>query len=270
MVTGMTDLKKTKGGGMRLEGKIAAITGAGSGIGKAAAVLFAKEGAQVVILEIDEASGRGVQETIEADGGRAEYMALDISDWDRVSRAFDEIGEKYEGLDVLYNNASVFWGTKDAAIAELDVGVMERILRINLFGTMYCCKAAIPLIRQRGGGAIINTSSSCGVIGIPNCDAYSASKGAVISLTRAMAVEYGPDGIRTNCIAPAAIHTPMIYESDLNKPTFDEREFLANKTPLRRWGLPEDVANIALFLASDEGSYINGAVIMADAGITVT
>jgi len=258
------------GDDMRLKDKVAAVTGAGSGIGKASAVRFASEGATVFLLEIDEDSGRDVEAVIKEEGGRAEYIRLDISDWEEVSRVFAEIGEKQGGLDVLYNNASVFWGTKDAAIADLDVGVMEQILRINLFGTMYCCKAAIPLLRQKGGGSIINTSSSCGVIGIPNCDAYSASKGGTISLTRAMAVEYGPDGIRTNCIAPAAIHTPMIYESDLNKSTFDEQAFLTAKTPLRRWGFPDDVANIALFLASDEGSYINGAVIMADAGITVT
>jgi len=255
---------------MRLKNKCAAITGAGSGIGKASALKFAAEGAAVVILEVDEASGREVEALIKEEGGQAEFIKLDISDWGQVSGVFAGIEKKYGGLDILYNNASVFWGTKDSAIADLDVDVMEQILRINLFGTMYCCKAAVPLLKQKGGGSIINTSSSCGVIGIPNCDAYSASKGATISLTRAMAVEYGPDGIRTNCIAPAAIHTPMIYESDLNKSTFDENEFLTMKTPLRRWGYPEDVANIALFLASDEGSYINGAVIMADAGITVT
>ena len=143
----------------------------------------------------------------------------------------------------------MFWGTKDAALDVIDVDIFEQIIRINLFGMMYCSKAAIPLLKKRGGGSIINTSSSCGVIGIPNCDAYSASKGATISLTRAMAVEFGPEKIRTNCIAPAAIHTPMIYESDLNKPTFDEQKFLTQGTPLRRWGTAEDIANIALFLA---------------------
>jgi len=255
---------------MRLKDKITAITGAGSGIGKASAIKFAAEGARVILLEINEDSGREAEAKIKEEGGQAEYIKLDVSDWEMVSFAFGIIDDKYGGLDVLYDNASVFWGTKDAPIADLDVYVMEDILGVNLFGTMYCAKAGIPLLKQRGGGSVINTSSSCGVIGIPNCDAYSASKGAVISLTRAMAVEYGPVGIRTNCIAPAAIHTPMIYESDLNKSTFNEIEFLTSKTPLRRWGRPDDVANIALFLASDEGSYINGAVIMADAGITVT
>ena len=255
---------------MRLKNKTAAITGAGSGIGEAAAKRFAKEGADVILLDFNTDSGRQVQDAIKEEGGAAEFMSLDISEWGQVEQIFSAIEKKYDTLDVLYNNASVFWGTKDAAIDALDVNVMEQILRINLFGTMYCAKAAIPLMRKRKGGSIINTSSSCGLIGIPDCDAYSASKGGTISLTRAMAVKYGPEGIRTNCIAPAAIRTPMVYESDLNKPTFDENRFLTQGTPLRRWGLPEDIANIALFLASDEGSYLNGAVIVADGGITLT
>lgn len=255
---------------MRLSGKIAAITGGGGGIGKAAAQTFAKEGAVVLILEKDETLGKETEVEIIGAGGKAEFFALDISNWEQVQKVFADIDKKYGGIDILYNNASVFWGTKDAAIDVIDVKVFEQIIHINLFGMMYCSKAAIPLLKKRGGGAIINTSSSCGVIGIPNCDAYSASKGATISLTRSMAVEFGPEKIRTNCIAPAAIHTPMIYESDLNKPTFDEQKFLTQGTPLRRWGTAQDIANIALFLASDEGSYMNGAVLVADGGITVS
>ena len=255
---------------MRLSGKIAAITGGGGGIGKAAAQMFAKEGAVVLILEKDETLGKETEAEIIGAGGKAEFFALDISNWEQVQKVFADIDKKYGGSDILYNNASVFWGTKDAAIDVIDVKVFEQIIHINLFGMMYCSKAAIPLLKKRGGGAIINTSSSCGVIGIPNCDAYSASKGATISLTRSMAVEFGPEKIRTNCIAPAAIHTPMIYESDLNKPTFDEQKFLTQGTPLRRWGTAQDIANIALFLASDEGSYMNGAVLVADGGITVS
>nr|WP_307757072.1 SDR family NAD(P)-dependent oxidoreductase [uncultured Christensenella sp.] len=197
---------------MRLSGKIAAITGGGGGIGKAAAQTFAKEGAVVLILEKDETLGKETEAEIIGAGGKAEFFALDISNWEQVQKVFADIVKKYGGIDILYNNASVFWGTKDAAIDVIDVKVFEQIIHINLFGMMYCSKAAIPLLKKRGGGAIINTSSSCGVIGIPNCDAYSASKGATISLTRSMAVEFGPEKIRTNCIAPAAIHTPMIYE----------------------------------------------------------
>lgn len=255
---------------MRIRGKIAVITGAGSGIGLAAAELFGREGATVLILEKNAESGEAARKRVVDAGGKAEMHVVDVADWDSVRDAFGKIEATHGGIDVLYNNASVFWGERDAAIETLDVGVLETILRINLFGMMYCSKCAIPLLRKRGGGVIINTSSSCGVIGIPNCDAYSASKGATLTLTKSFAVEYGPEKIRSNCIAPAAILTPMVYESDLNKPTFDERKFLTTGTPVRRWGTPEDIANIALFLASDESSYLNGAIIVADGGITIS
>lgn len=255
---------------MRIKDKIAVITGAGSGIGLAAAELFGREGAVVLILEKNAESAAAAKKKVVDAGGRAEAYVVDVADWNSVKDAFGKIDSAHGGIDVLYNNASVFWGEKDAAIETLDVGVLETIIRINLFGMMYCSKCAIPLMRKRGGGVIINTSSSCGLIGIPNCDAYSASKGATITLTKSFAVEYGPQKIRSNCIAPAAILTPMVYESDLNKPTFDEKKFLATGTPVRRWGTPEDIANIALFLASDESSYLNGAVIVADGGITIS
>jgi len=180
------------------------------------------------------------------------------------------IDTKFGGLDILYNNASVFWGKKDAPLDLLDMQIFERIVKINLFGLAYCSKYAIPLLKKRHGGSIINTSSSAGIIGIPKCDAYTAAKGGTIALTRSMAVEYGPYNIRVNCIAPAAIRTPMVAESNLNDPEFDEQAFLNKGTPLRRWGLPEEIANIALFLASDEGSYLNGSIIVADGGITIT
>lgn len=202
-------------------------------------------------------------------GGEAQLYHLDISDEVAVAKTFKEIEEQYKKIDVLYNNASVFWGKKDGPIDQLDMTVFERIVKINLFGLAYCSKYAIPLMK-RGGGSIINTSSSAGVIGIPKCDAYTASKGATVSLTRSMAVEYGPYNIRVNCIAPAAIRTPMVAESNLNDPEFDEEHFLTAGTPLRRWGLPEEIANIALFLASDESAYLNGAIIVADGGITIS
>ncbi len=255
---------------MRIAGKIAVITGAGSGIGLATAELFGREGATVLILEKNGESADAARRKVTDAGGQAEAYEVDVADWKSVQAAFDRIGTAFGGIDVLYNNASVFWGEKDAAVDKLEVEVLEAIIRINLFGMMYCSKCAIPLMRRRGGGVIINTSSSCGLIGIPNCDAYSASKGATITLTKSFAVEYGPEKIRTNCIAPAAILTPMVYESDLNKPTFDEKKFLASGTPLRRWGTPEDIANIALFLASDESSYLNGSIIVADGGITIS
>ncbi len=255
---------------MRLKDKIAVITGAGSGIGRTAAQIFAREGAVVLMVDVNASALEETRSLVKEQGGEAHGFSCDISDWDAVEKVFHQIGEQYGGIDILYNNASVFWGEKDDRIDRLQPEIFQRIISINLFGTMNCTKAAIPLMRLRKGGSIISTGSSCGVIGIPDCDAYSASKGATISLTRAWAVEYGPEHIRANCIAPAAILTPMVYESDLNKPTFDEQKFLTSGTPLRRWGQPEDIANIALFLASDEGSYLNGAIIVADGGITVS
>lgn len=183
---------------MRLKDKIAVITGAGSGIGRAAAETFAREGAHVLILERDREAGEAVYADIQKEGGKAEFYELDVFDWESVQNVFAAIGERYGGIDVLYNNASVFWGERDAA---LDMAFFESVIKINLFATAYCTKMAIPLLKKRGGGAIINTSSSCGLIGIPNCDAYSSPKGATISLTRSLAVEYGPCNIRTNCIS---------------------------------------------------------------------
>ncbi|MDD3925870.1 MAG: SDR family NAD(P)-dependent oxidoreductase [bacterium] len=252
----------------RLEGKTAAITGAGGGIGKAAAELFAAEGAVVVVLETDEKPGRSVADSINDSGGRALFIQTDISDEKSVIAAFSVIEESLGRLDVLYNNASVFLGGSDASVTKLSTTVWHKILSVNLNGLFYCCKYGIPLLINSGGGAVINTSSSAGVIGIPKCDAYTATKGATISLTKSMAVEYGPHNVRVNCIAPAAIATPMVLESNFKDPEFDEQRFLAT-TPLRKWGQPEDIAGIALFLASDEASYLNGAVIVADGGITV-
>lgn len=254
----------------RLEHKIAAITGAGGGIGRAAAKLFAAEGATVLVLELDEAAAQATVASIEANGGAAVAYPLDISDEQAVRSVFARIDERFGGLDVLYNNASVFWGKRDAPLDQLDMQVFERIVRINLFGLVYCSKYAIPLMKRRGGGSIIHTGSSAGVIGIPKCDSYTAAKGGTVSLTRSMAVEYGPWNIRTNCICPAAIATPMVVESNLSDPEFDEAAFLDHGTPLRRWGQPEEIARTALFLASDDASYLNGAILVADGGITVS
>lgn len=259
--------KKTMG---RLENKIAVITGGGGGIGRTAADRFSQEGATVLIIELNPEWGKKAEAEINAACGKAKFYQADISDFQQVKAAFEQIEKDFGGIDILYNNASVFWGKKDASLDVLDMDIFERIVKINLFGLVYCSKCAIPLMKKRGGGSIINTASSAGVIGIPKCDSYTASKGGTVSLTRSMAVEFGPYNIRTNCIAPAAIRTPMVAESDLDNPDFNEEYFLTKGTPLRRWGKPEEIANTALFLASDEGSYLNGAILVADGGITVS
>ncbi len=254
---------------MLLQGKIAAITGGGSGIGGCASTLFAREGATVAILEVNPAVGAAKEAEITAAGGKAFFIPTDVSDPAQVEAAFAEIERREGRLDVLYNNAGVFLGRIDTRVTELPLEIWDKVLRINLFGVFYCCKYAIPLMVRSGGGSVINTASSAGVIGIPDCDAYTATKGGIVSLTRSMAVEYGPDGVRVNCIAPAAIRTDMVRESNLDDPNFDEHFFLTKGTPLRRWGKPEEVAELACFLASDRSAYLNGDIIRADGGITV-
>ncbi|MBQ7399218.1 MAG: SDR family oxidoreductase [Clostridia bacterium] len=253
---------------MRLENKVAVITGGASGIGEAGTRCFATEGASVVMLDVNENAGIALEEELKNEGKDVWFIKTDISNEDSVKAAFDKIAEKYGRVDALYNNASVFLGGRDSRIDEVSTDIWRRVLSINLDGLYYCSKYAIKLM-IKNGGAIINTASSAGVVGIPGCAAYTATKGATVTLTRSMAVDYGKYNIRTNCICPAAIETAMVKESNLNDPNFDNDFFLKQITPLRRWGKPKDVANLACFLASDEGAYLNGVIIPCDGGITM-
>lgn len=237
-------------------------------MGRQSALLFANEGASVVIAEIDKESGLKTESDIIANGGKALFIETDISKSDDVENLVNKTIDKFGALHILYNNAAVFWYGKDGQVTDIEENIWDKVIGINLKGTFLCCKYAIPHIIKSGGGSVINTSSSAGLIGIPNCDAYTATKGAVISMTRSMGVEFAPYRVRVNCIAPVAIKTDMVVESNLKDPSFDENKFL-NTTPVRRWGLPEEIAKIALFLASDDSSYIVGAVLVADGGITV-
>jgi NAD(P)-dependent dehydrogenase (short-subunit alcohol dehydrogenase family) len=253
---------------MKLKDKVAIITGAGRGMGRAAALLFAKEGASIVIAEIDEDTGRKTKSDIVKAGGKAIFIKTDVSKSEDVKNLVGKTIKEFGKLHIVYNNAAVFWFGKDGYITDIDEATWDRVLDINLKGTYLCCKYAIPEIIKSGGGSIINTSSSAGLIGIPKCDAYTATKGAVIALTRSMGVEYAPKNIRVNCIAPVAIQTEMVKESNLIDPEFDENKFLQS-TPIRRWGKPEEIAKVALFLASDDSSYLVGSVVVADGGITI-
>lgn len=254
---------------MKLKNKVAVITGGASGIGVAGTYAFAEQGASVIMLDVNEQAGKAVEAELRASGKDVTFIKTDISCADAVKAAMDQVDAKYGKLDVLYNNASVFLGGRDTIIADLPLDIWERTLSINLNGMFYCCKFGIPLMLKAGGGSIINTASSAGVVGIPGCAAYTATKGATVTLTRSMAVDYGKYNIRTNCIAPAAIETEMVKQSNLNDPNFDNDFFLKQITPLRRWGKPEDVASLACFLASDEAAYINGVIIPCDGGITM-
>lgn len=253
---------------MNLKGKIAIITGGASGIGEAGTRCFAAAGATVIMLDVNEKAGLELEAELMGKGQSVWFIQTDISSEASVQSAFEKIGEKYGKIDVLYNNASVFLGGRDSSLAEVETDVWRKVLSINLDGTYYCTKYALKLM-QENGGSIINTASSAAVVGIPGCAAYSATKGATVALTRSLAVDYGKYNIRTNCIAPAAIETAMVKESNLNDPNFDNEFFLKQITPLRRWGKPEDVANLACFLASDEAAYLNGVIIPCDGGITL-
>lgn len=253
----------------RLQGKVALITGGGGGIGAAAARKFAAEGAIVILAEINVENAGGVIAEITEAGGTAECIQCDVSKSADVRNVMEQIEHRYRRLDVLYNNASVYLPGRDGRITEISEDDWEMIIGINLRSVYLFCRYGIPLMQKSGGGSIINTASSAGVIGIPGCDAYTATKGATVQLTKSLAVEYGPQGIRTNCIAPAAIMTPMMRKSNPVDSNFDEERFLKLRTPLRRYGTSEEIAKIALFLASDESSYLNGSIISADGGITI-
>lgn len=253
---------------MTVKGKVVVITGGASGIGEAGTRIFAERGAEVIMLDVNEAAGKSLEAELAAKGQKAWFIKTDISNEDAVKSAFDQIKDKYGEIDVLYNNASVFLGGRDTCIDEVETDIWNRVLAINLNGMYYCSKYAIKMMKNKGG-SIINTASSAGVVGIPGSAAYTATKGATVTLTRSMAVDYGKYNIRTNCIAPAAIETAMVKESNLNDPNFDNEFFLKQITPLRRWGKPEDIANLACYLASDEGAYLNGVIIPCDGGITM-
>ena len=244
---------------IELNGKIVIITGGAGGIGAAAAEIFSKAGAQVSIVDLDAARG----EALAAKLG-AKFFKCDVSSSEEVKAVLGN----FERIDVIYNNAGVYLPGRDGRITDIDEAVWEKVLAINLRSVFLFCKDGIPLMMKHGG-SIINTASSAGMIGIPGCDAYTATKGAIVQLTKSLAAEYGRYNIRTNCISPAAIMTPMVRQSNLDDDTFDAESFLKLRTPLRRFGTPEEVAQVALFLASDAASYLNGAVIATDGGITI-
>lgn len=244
----------------RLEDKTAIVTGGAQGIGFEGAKLFAAEGARVVIADINAEKG----EKAAAEIG-ATFVKCDVSNAADVENVVKTAGM----VDVLYNNAGIFWTGHDGKITDISEADWDRVIAINLKSVYLFTKYAIPTMVKAGGGSIINTGSSAAQIGIPDCDAYTATKGAIVQLTKSLAVEYGRYGVRTNCISPAAIMTPMMRQSNPENSTFDEERFLKLRTPLRRYGTPEEIARIALFLASDESSYLNGAIIVADGGITV-
>lgn len=252
---------------MRLDGKVCVVTGAGSGQGRAAALRFAEEGAQVVIAEVDTATGASVADEITAAGGAALFVQTDVSSEEDWHRVIGQAVEAFGGVDVLYNNAAIAPAT-DGSVVDVPLEVWDRILAVNLTGPMLGCRHAIPQMLRRGGGSIINTSSIRAFVGGSQpIDAYTATKGALVSLTRSLAVVYGPQGIRANVIAPGTIRTPMAQVHDAHGDPGSQMRLA--RYPVGRFGEPAEIADLALYLASDESRWTNGAVMVIDGGAMI-
>ncbi|MFC1917216.1 SDR family NAD(P)-dependent oxidoreductase [Chloroflexota bacterium] len=265
---------------MRLKNKVCIITGSGRGMGRAAALLFSREGASVTVAELQEDAGRDTADQIKKEGGKAEFVKVDVSNIQDVQEMVNFTTKHYGQLNVLFNNAGISGrpfgdGVK---ITDIPEEAWDKVLSVNLKSVFLCCKYCIPEIIKSGGGSIVNTSSLAGIIGgfppgvlnskvpLSNPHAYTAAKGGIISMSKAIAVAYGPDNVRCNVICPGVVDT------ELMKPTkFFEKEYkeaTENYFPLRRYAKTEDIAYAALYLASDESSYITGQVLAVDGGYT--
>ena len=243
-------------------GRVVIVTGGASGQGRVAAEIFAKRGASVVVADIDEA---GAEAAAEAVGGTG--VGVDVSQEADLRDLVAETCDRYGGLDVLFNNAGVGYSATSryrmASIIDTPEEAWDAILAINLKGAAMACKHAVPRMLERGRGAIVNNASINAIAGVPGADAYTAAKGGLVSLTRALAVEWGPKNIRTNCICPGPIDTPMI-SALLGSEAFHTA--MTSSIPQGRIGKAEEVARVAVFLASDDASYLNGVILPVDGG----
>ncbi len=246
---------------MKLENKVAIITGAGSGIGKETALLFAREGAKVIVADINEISGRETVAEIKNAGGEGFFIKLDISNNLQSRQMVMETLQKYGKIDVLINNGGI---VQDALISKMTEEQWDRVININLKGAFNCIQAVVESMAGQGSGVIINTSSVVGLYGNIGQANYSAAKAGLIGLTKTLAKELGKKGIRINAVAPGFIMTPMT--SNVPEKIL---EVMKEKTPLRRLGKAEDVAHAYLYLASDEANFVNGAVLSVDGGLVI-
>jgi len=246
----------------RLEGKVAVITGAAGGIGREAALLFSAEGAQVCVADVLEDEG----ERTAADCRDAFFTHVDVTDPDSVQAMYAATAERYGGIDVLYNNAGIM-PADDASILDTEPDAWQRVQDVNVKGVFLCCKHGIPHLLERGGGAVINVASFVALLGAATSQiSYTASKGAVLSMTRELAVEFARRGVRVNALCPGPVETPLLMRLFENDPEAYERRRV--HLPMGRLAEAREIANGALFLASDEASYVTGATFAVDGGLT--
>ena len=250
---------------MKLLGKSAIITGGTSGIGRATGLLFAREGARIVLVGRDKPKGDSALEEIRKEGGEAIFVSADVSKSSEVKRIVEAAIQKYGRIDILFNNAGVNpTGTAENTSEE----VWDRVIGINLTGVFLCSKYVIPHMLKQGRGVIINTGSANSFMAWENEVAYDASKGGVLMFTKATALDYAKKNIRVNCICPGLIITPLVQKMwDESPDAKKAEEQMIKKHPMKRAGLPAEIARVALFLASDDSSYITGAAIPVDGGL---
>jgi NAD(P)-dependent dehydrogenase (short-subunit alcohol dehydrogenase family) len=254
---------------MRLDGKVCFVTGGASGMGRVAAAMFCAEGARVALVDMNaEACEKAASEARKEAAGHGDAFAVscDVTKASDVQQAIRDTVEHYGELHVLYNNAGIMMA-EDGSVVDTEEWVWDRTLAVNLKGIYLCCKHGIPEIIRSGGGSVINIASFVALLGcsVPQ-DAYTASKGAVIALTKSLAVQFAPRGVRSNAICPGPIETPLLTEWLLKDP--EAKRVRLARNPSGRFGKPEDIVNAGIFLASDESAWTNGAVLVLDGGIT--
>jgi NAD(P)-dependent dehydrogenase (short-subunit alcohol dehydrogenase family) len=246
----------------RLDGKVAVITGAGGGMGREAALLFCEEGARVCVADVDADAA----EKTAAEAGEAFATKVDVADSDSVREMYEQTAEHYGGIDVLYNNAGISPPDDDSVLVT-EPDAWQRVQDVNTKGVYLCCKHGIPHLLERGGGSVINVASFVALVGAATSQiSYTASKGAVLSLSRELGVQFARQGIRVNALCPGPVETPLLLRIFGDDPAAYERRRI--HLPMGRLAKPREIVNAALFLASDESSYVNGATFLVDGGLT--